>query len=80
MDTTQTAIVTGASSGIGLGLTKALLSSGYRVVANARRASTAGTLEPSSNLALVDGDVADPGTAASLTRTAVGASARWICL
>lgn len=71
MDTAQTAIVTGASSGIGLGLTKALLSSGYRVVANARRASTAGTLEPSSNLVLVDGDVADPETAALLTRSAV---------
>ena len=71
MNTTQTAIVTGASSGIGLGLTKALLSSGYRVVANARRASAAGTLEPASNLVLVDGDVADPEAAALLTRTAV---------
>ena len=71
MDTTQTAIVTGASSGIGLGLTTALLHRGYRVVANARRASAAGTLEPSATLVLVDGDVADPDTAASLTRTAV---------
>jgi NAD(P)-dependent dehydrogenase (short-subunit alcohol dehydrogenase family) len=71
MNTTQTAIVTGASSGIGLGLTKALLGGGYRVVANARHASAAGTLEPSSNLVLVDGDVADAETAASLTRTAV---------
>ena len=73
MDTTQTqtAIVTGASSGIGLALTGALLNNGYRVVANARHASTAGTLKPSRNLVLVDGDVADPDTAASLTRTAV---------
>jgi NAD(P)-dependent dehydrogenase (short-subunit alcohol dehydrogenase family) len=73
MDTTQTqtAIVTGASSGIGLALTGALLDHGYRVVANARHASTAGTLKPSRNLVLVDGDVADPDTAASLTRTAV---------
>ena len=68
---TQTAIVTGASSGIGLALTRALLDNGYRVVANARHASTAGTLKPSRNLVLVDGDVADPDTAASLTRTAV---------
>ena len=67
----HTAIITGASSGIGLGLTKALLSNGYRVVANARRASAAGTLEPSPNLVLVDGDVADPETGATLTRTAV---------
>jgi len=71
MTTTRTAIVTGASSGIGLGLTKALLTDGYRVVANSRRVSTAGTLKPSSTLALVDGDVADPATGASLTRTAV---------
>ena len=67
----RTAIVTGASSGIGLGLTRALLHDGYRVVANARRASAAGTLEPSPDLALVDGDVADPGTAATLARTAI---------
>jgi len=66
-----TAIVTGASSGIGLGLTKALLANGYRVVANARRATAAGTLESSQNLVLVDGDVANPETAAALTRTAV---------
>jgi NAD(P)-dependent dehydrogenase (short-subunit alcohol dehydrogenase family) len=31
-----TAIVTGASSGIGFGLTQALLAPGYRVVANSR--------------------------------------------
>jgi NAD(P)-dependent dehydrogenase (short-subunit alcohol dehydrogenase family) len=71
MNRTQTAIVTGASSGIGLGLTKALLATGYRVVANARRATAAGTLEASKNLVLVDGDVANPETAAALTRTAV---------
>ena len=71
MNTPETAIVTGASSGIGLGVTKALLNAGYRVVANARRASEAGTLQSSNNLVLVDGDVADPATAATLTRTAV---------
>ena len=70
-NTPRTAIVTGASSGIGLALTKALLHHGYRVVANARRASAAGTLKPSPDLVLVDGDVADPGIAATLTRTAV---------
>jgi NAD(P)-dependent dehydrogenase (short-subunit alcohol dehydrogenase family) len=71
MKTLQTAIVTGASSGIGLGLTKVLLNKGYRVVANARRISSAGTLEPSDHLALVDGDVADPATGFALTNTAV---------
>ena len=71
MSTSPTAIVTGASSGIGLGVTRALLASGYRVVANARHASTAGTLDPSDNLIIVDGDIADAAVAASLTRTAV---------
>ena len=71
MNATRTAIVTGASSGIGLGITNGLLTSGYRVIANARHISAAGTLSASSNLVLVDGDVADPHVAASLTKTAV---------
>ena len=71
MNATRTAIVTGASSGIGLGITNRLLTSGYRVIANARHISAAGTLSASSNLVLVDGDVADPRVAESLTRTAV---------
>ena len=69
--TALTAIVTGASSGIGLGVTRSLLANGYRVVANARHASAAGTLKASPTLILVDGDVADPETGAALTRTAV---------
>jgi NAD(P)-dependent dehydrogenase (short-subunit alcohol dehydrogenase family) len=35
-----TAIVTGASSGIGLGITQALLEGGYGVVANSRKIRT----------------------------------------
>lgn len=66
-----TAIVTGASSGIGLGITRTLLDNGYRVVANARHASSAGTLVASPDLVLLDGDVADPATGEALTRTAV---------
>lgn len=72
MNATRTAIVTGASSGIGLGITNGLLTSGYRVVANARHISASGSLSPSSNLVLVDGDVANPTIAESLTKTAVG--------
>ena len=71
MQATRTAIVTGASSGIGLGITNALVTSGYNVVANARHISSAGTLQPAANLVLVDGDVADANIAGSLTRTAV---------
>ncbi|MDX2152461.1 MAG: SDR family NAD(P)-dependent oxidoreductase [Bryobacteraceae bacterium] len=66
----QTAIVTGASSGIGLALTKGFLDAGYRVVANSRRLSSAGTLSPSENLALEDGDVSDPETGRNLVRCA----------
>lgn len=71
MTTQKTAIVTGASSGIGLGLTTALLEHGYRVVANSRQITAAGTLEPSKNLALVDGDIASPETAQRIVETAV---------
>jgi NAD(P)-dependent dehydrogenase (short-subunit alcohol dehydrogenase family) len=66
----QTALITGASSGIGLGLTKGFLAAGFNVVANSRHATTAGTLAPADNLMLVDGDVADPETAQRLVATA----------
>jgi len=62
----QTALITGASSGIGLGLTKAFLAEGFNVVANARHVTSAGTLTPSDDLLLVDGDVGDPSTAHNL--------------
>jgi NAD(P)-dependent dehydrogenase (short-subunit alcohol dehydrogenase family) len=63
MKTRKTAIITGASSGIGLGLAKAFISRGYRVVANSRQITRAGTLTPSADLALVEGDIALPETA-----------------
>lgn len=59
----QTALITGASSGIGLGLTKGFLAAGYNVVATSRHVSAAGTLQPSENLLLVDGDAGDVSTA-----------------
>jgi NAD(P)-dependent dehydrogenase (short-subunit alcohol dehydrogenase family) len=65
-----TALITGASSGIGLGLTKGFLAAGFNVVANSRHVTTAGTLAPGQNLMLVDGDVADPETAQRLVATA----------
>ena len=71
MTTTKTAIVTGASSGIGLGLTTALIERGYRVVANSRRITEAGTLVASENLALVDGDIAGPDTAKRIVETTI---------
>ena len=62
----QTVLITGASSGIGLGLTKGFLAAGFNVVANSRRVTAAGTLTPSDDLLLVDGDVGDASTARKL--------------
>lgn len=72
MGTHKTAIVTGASSGIGLGLTTALMERGYRVVANSRRITEAGTVVPSEQVALVNGDIGEPETARRIVETAVG--------
>jgi NAD(P)-dependent dehydrogenase (short-subunit alcohol dehydrogenase family) len=66
----QTVLITGASSGIGLGLTKGFLAEGFNVVANSRNVTRAGTLTPSSALLLVDGDVSEPSTAQTLVRSA----------
>jgi len=71
MSTQKTAIITGASSGIGLGLATALIEHGYRVVANSRQITTAGTLRPSADLALIDGDIANPDVARRIVETAV---------
>ena len=57
------AIVTGASSGMGLGITRALLERGYRVVANSRTISQSKELKPSADLVLVDGDIGKKETA-----------------
>jgi NAD(P)-dependent dehydrogenase (short-subunit alcohol dehydrogenase family) len=59
----KVAIVTGASSGIGLGLTKALVERGYSVVGTSRHVSKSGALSASSRLALVEGDVGEASTA-----------------
>ena len=60
MNTTQQplAIVTGASSGIGLGMTQALRERGWRVVGTSRTISSSKDLTPSADLVLVEGDVA----------------------
>ena len=59
----QVAIVTGASSGIGLGITRALLEHGYCVVANSHTISKSKDLKPSADLVLVDGDIGKKETA-----------------
>jgi len=67
----QVALVTGASSGIGLGITLALLEHGYRVVANSRTISKSKDLKPSAVLVLVDGDISKKETAIKVVDTAV---------
>jgi len=64
-------IVTGGSQGIGAGLVEAFLKRGYGVVANSRHITKTNRFRPSPNLALVDGDIGDPDTAARIVDTAV---------
>jgi len=67
----QVAIVTGASSGMGLGITRALLEHGYCVVANSRTISKSQDLRPSAELVLVDGDIGKKETAIKVADAAV---------
>src|SRR5215470_5776438 len=73
MNTTEqpVAIVTGASSGIGLGVTQALLERGWRVVATSRTISKSKDLKPSPALILVDGEVSRKETAIKVVETAL---------
>ena len=72
----KTAIVTGASQGIGAGIANALLDRGYRVVASSRHITTSTAFHTQSSLdtrlALVDGDIGDPQTATKIVEAAVG--------
>jgi NAD(P)-dependent dehydrogenase (short-subunit alcohol dehydrogenase family) len=70
-NTQKTAIVTGASQGIGAALVEAFLKRDYGVVANSRNIIKANPFPASANLAPVDGDVGDPRTAAKIVDTAV---------
>ena len=70
-NTRKTAIVTGASQGIGAGAVQAFLQRGYRVVANSRNVTKANPFSASADLALVDGDIGDPSTAATIVDTAI---------
>ena len=72
----KTAIVTGASQGIGAGLVEAFLTRGYNVVAASRSITKASRFPASPNLALVDGDIGDPQIAAKIVETAISRFAR----
>jgi NAD(P)-dependent dehydrogenase (short-subunit alcohol dehydrogenase family) len=70
-NTAKTAIVTGASQGIGVGLVEAFLKRGYSIVANSRHITKANPFPAAANIALVDGDIGQPSTAAKIVDTAV---------
>src|SRR5689334_23957320 len=65
------AVVTGASRGIGLGVTQALLERGWRVVGTSRTISSSKELEPSPDLVLVDGDAGKRETAVKVVDAAL---------
>src|SRR3954469_22978864 len=67
----KTAIVTGASQGIGAGVVAALLEKGYAVVANSRTITKKSRFAESGRIALVDGDIGEASTAARIVATAV---------
>jgi len=66
----RVAIVTGASSGIGLALARRLLDRGYRVVATSRHIISAKTLQDGATLKLIEGDIALRPTAERVVHTA----------
>jgi len=65
----KTAIITGASRGIGAGLVEAFLKQGYNVVATSRNVSQ--QLTASTALILIDGDIGKPETAAKVVEAAI---------
>jgi NAD(P)-dependent dehydrogenase (short-subunit alcohol dehydrogenase family) len=67
----KTAIVTGASQGIGAGIVKAFLERGFNVVATSRKVTQSTEVAASNQLALVDGNIGEPATAAAIVDTAL---------
>jgi NAD(P)-dependent dehydrogenase (short-subunit alcohol dehydrogenase family) len=67
----KTAIVTGASMGIGAGLANGFLDRGYSVVASALDMTKSGSIAPSERLAIVDGDIGQARVAAAIAETAM---------
>ena len=67
----KTAIVTGASQGIGAGIVKAFVERGFNVVANSRKVTQSTEVAASDDIALVDGHIGEPATAARIVETAL---------
>src|SRR6195256_5850110 len=69
--TPKTTIVTGASQGIGAGVVKAFVERGFNVVANSRKVTQSSEVAASDCVALVDGHIGEPATAARIVETAL---------
>jgi NAD(P)-dependent dehydrogenase (short-subunit alcohol dehydrogenase family) len=67
----KTAVVTGASQGIGAGVVKAFAERGFNVVASSRDMTQSAEVKASDTVALVDGDIGKPATAARIVETAL---------
>jgi NAD(P)-dependent dehydrogenase (short-subunit alcohol dehydrogenase family) len=67
----KTAIVTGASQGIGAGLVKRFVERGFNVVASSRKVTQSTEVTASTQVALVDGHIGEPATAGKIVETAL---------
>jgi NAD(P)-dependent dehydrogenase (short-subunit alcohol dehydrogenase family) len=67
----KTAIVTGASQGIGAGIVKSFVERGFNVVANSRKVTQSTEVAASDQVALVDGHIGEPVTADKIVETAL---------
>ena len=79
-ETVRTAVVTGASSGIGLGVARAFLEQGFNVVASSRRIEAAHVVGPERSsaeaLRVVQGDIGQRDVALRIAGTALEAFGR----
>jgi NAD(P)-dependent dehydrogenase (short-subunit alcohol dehydrogenase family) len=71
ISTRKTVIVTGASQGMGAAIVNLFIQRGYNVVGNSRHIIERNDLQSSDDLALVEGDIALPSTAANILSTAL---------
>ena len=70
-DAQKTAVVTGASQGIGAGIVKGFVERGFNVVANSRKVTQSIEVAASNHVALVNGHIGEPATAAKIVETAL---------
>src|SRR4051812_34902896 len=66
-----TAVVTGASQGIGAGIVNEFAERGFNVVASSRKMTQSTEVAASDRVALVEGDIGEPATAARIVETAL---------